>query len=290
MNIGFIGLGNMGFPMAGHLKKAGHNVIVWNRSYDKANNWAQKYAGTIAQTPKEVAEQSDAILICVGRDSDVQSVFQDENGLIDGLSPNKIIIDHTTTSAMLSREIAEKCHQLNARFADAPVSGGQAGAESGQLSVMVGCNDTDFDDVKTITAPFTKVIERMGEIGAGQQTKMVNQICVAGLIQALAEGMHFAEQQGLNMDQVMKVISQGAAGSWQMDNRQKTMQNGEYNHGFAIDWMRKDLQICLQEAVNSGASLPVTALVDQFYGELQQQGCGRFDTSALLYRLQRHQK
>ena len=286
MKLGFIGLGNMGFPMAGHLKKAGHDVIVWNRSQNKADNWQRQYGGSIAKSPAEIAQNSDAILLCVGRDDDVRAIFQESSGMAPHLRANQLIIDHTTTSASLAQEIAALCTSQHARFADAPVSGGQAGAENGQLSIMLGCEPQDFDEIQQITAPYTKAIERMGPIGNGQKTKMVNQICVAGLIQALAEGMHFAEQQGLDIDQVMKVISQGAASSWQMQNRHESMQQGDYQHGFAVDWMRKDLQICLQEAANLGMPLPVTELVDQFYGELQQHGCGRYDTSALLHRLQ----
>lgn len=283
--ISFLGLGNMGFPMAGHLANAGHQVKVYNRSFEKAQRWAQEYSGSACENPIEAVTDADYILLCVGRDEDVRNLLSGDLNLIAHMKKDALIIDHTTTSAALSEEMfaIAQAHQI--RFADAPVSGGQTGAINGQLSIMVGCNENDFDEIKTIVAPYTRMIERMGMIGNGQKTKMVNQICVAGLLQALAEGLQFARNSGLDAKQVMNVISQGAASSWQLQNRHQTMLDGHFNHGFAVDWMRKDLQICLQEAVNNGSSLPITAMVDQFFGELQHQGAGKLDTSALLLRL-----
>lgn len=284
MNIAFIGLGNMGYPMAGHLAKAGHHVSVYNRTTSKAQQWQSEFSGTFSSQLKDVVSNVDALFLCVGRDQDVRSVLIEQK-VLDYLPSNALVIDHSTTSALLATEINTACIERNLRFADAPVSGGQQGAINGQLSIMLGCDRENFDEIKSLTAPYTRIIERMGEVGAGQKTKMVNQICVAGLLQALAEGMRFAENAGLDAEKVMQVVGQGAASSWQLQNRHKTMLEGDFEHGFAVDWMRKDLQICLQEAVNNGSSLPITAVVDQFYGELQQQGKGKLDTSSLLLRL-----
>lgn len=282
--IAFLGLGNMGFPMAGHLLNAGHQVTAYNRSTEKAERWSKQYNAAATSNPLEAIKETEAVLLCLGRDSDVRDVLILQQ-VLKNLAPNTLIIDHTTTSALLAEELNQLCQELGLRFADAPVSGGQQGAEHGQLSIMLGCADNDYADIKALLAPYTKSIERMGNAGAGQKTKMVNQICVAGLIQALAEGIQFATRAGLDTQQVMRVVGAGAASSWQLINRHQSMINGHYQHGFAVDWMRKDLQICLQEAINNGSNLPITALVDQFYGELQQQGRGQLDTSALLLRL-----
>lgn len=283
-NIAFIGLGNMGYPMAGHLAKAGYNVNVYNRTTSKAKQWQSEFGGQTSSDLKEVVGSAAALFLCVGRDEDVRELLID-NQILDFLPTNSLVVDHSTTSALLAHEINQACLERNLRFADAPVSGGQQGAINGQLSIMLGCNPNDFNEIKSLTSSYTRIIERMGDVGAGQKTKMVNQICVAGLLQALAEGVQFAVNAGLDAEKVMQVIGQGAASSWQLQNRHKTMIEGEFEHGFAVDWMRKDLQICLQEASNNGSSLPVTALVDQFYAELQQQGKGKLDTSSLLQRL-----
>lgn len=282
--VAFLGLGNMGFPMAGHLLKAGHEVTAYNRSTEKAKRWIELYGAPATSNAIEAVKDSDYVLLCLGRDSDVREVLIQQQ-VLESLKPNALVIDHTTTSALLAEELNQHCKKLGLRFADAPVSGGQQGAENGQLSIMLGCVESDFPEIKALVAPYTKAIERMGGVGAGQKTKMVNQICVAGLIQALAEGVQFAVNAGLDAEKVMQVVGAGAASSWQLVNRHQTMLAGEFEHGFAVDWMRKDLQICLEEAVNNGSSLPVTALVDQFYGELQKQGKGKLDTSALLLRL-----
>ncbi|GGY53936.1 3-hydroxyisobutyrate dehydrogenase [Bacterioplanes sanyensis] len=282
----FIGLGTMGYPMAGHLANAGHTVRVWNRTHSKALQWADNHSGQACESIAEAAKDADAVLLCVGRDSDVRELISAEGGIATHLKPGTLIIDHTTTSSSLAQEMHSYCQTHQLIFADAPVSGGEQGAIQGQLSLMVGCDEKHFDTLKSLTAPYTKAIERLGNAGAGQATKMVNQICIAGLVQGLAEGLLMAQAQNLDIAKVVSVISQGAAGSWQMENRHQTMSQGEYNHGFAVDWMRKDLGICLDEARQSGISLPVTALVDQFYAELQALGQGRSDTSALLYRLQ----
>ncbi|QQD21364.1 NAD-binding protein [Oceanospirillaceae bacterium ASx5O] len=281
--IAFLGLGNMGYPMAGHLANSGHQLRVFNRTHNKAQRWVEEFPGTACTTPATTTHNADAVILCVGRDADVRELLNDQ--LLAQLQPGTLLIDHTTTSARLAEELAARCAEQGLRFADVPVSGGQQGAINGQLSLMAGCAAADYDDIVRITAPYTRLIERLGNPGCGQKAKMVNQICVAGLIQALAEGLQFARNAGLDAEQVMKVIGQGAASSWQLQNRHQTMLNGEFDHGFAVDWMRKDLQICLQEALHNGSSLPVTALVDQFYGELQQQGAGKLDTSALLLRL-----
>ena len=288
-NIAFLGLGNMGYPMAGHLTKAGHRVFSYNRSTDKAERWANDYQAQATSNPLKAIENAEVVFLCLGRDSDVRELLIDKE-VLQNLNANTLLIDHTTTSALLATELASLCRIHNLRFADAPISGGQQGAQSGQLSIMVGCEQSDFSEIQALTAPYTRNIERMGDIGAGQKTKMVNQICVAGLIQALAEGVQFAVNAGLDAEKVMRVVGAGAASSWQLINRHQTMLEGKFEHGFAIDWMRKDLQICLEEALHNGSSLPITALVDQFYGELQQQGQGKLDTSALLLRLQKQKK
>lgn len=272
--------------MAGHLANSGLDVTVYNRTSAKADIWTQQYKGRSAPTPQQAVANADVVMICAGRDADVRTLITADNGVLAGIKPDAIVIDHTTTSALLAEEMAVACQQKGARFADAPVSGGQQGAQNGQLSLMVGCAEADFDSIRLVTAPYTRAIARLGDAGFGQKTKMVNQICIAGLLQGLSEAINFARHNGLDAEQVISVISQGAAGSWQMQNRHKTMIAGEYDHGFALDWMRKDLGICLEQANRSGVSLPVTALVDQFYADLQAMGCGRQDTSALLKRLE----
>ena len=283
----FIGLGTMGYPMAGHLANTGNDVTVFNRTASKAQAWANEYSGIASESIQEAVHNATAVMICAGRDADVESLMTREDGILANVQPGTLIIDHTTTSALLAENMAAAATEAGAIFIDAPVSGGEQGAINGQLSVMVGCNESDFDAMKAATAPYTKSIARMGDVGCGQKAKMVNQICIAGLVQGLSEGLNFAMENGLDPHQVIDVIQNGAAGSWQMVNRHKTMVADEYDHGFAIDWMRKDLGICLDQANRSGVALPVTALVDQFYAETQQMGGGRWDTSALLKRLQR---
>lgn len=285
--VAFLGLGTMGYPMAAHLAQAGHSLKVYNRTTAKAKSWAENHTGHCCLSPSEAIQGADYVLSCLGRDSDLEEVLIQSKALAK-LKPGALLIDHTTTSASLAENLASRVRQQHARFADAPVSGGQQGAQQGLLSIMVGCQENDFAEIKALLTPYTKAIARMGEVGFGQKTKMVNQICVAGLIQALAEGIQFAQKAGLDVTQVMNLVGAGAASSWQLLNRHQTMIAGQYQHGFAIDWMYKDLQICLQEAKLNGASLPVTALVTQFYQELQQQGLGKLDTSALLLRLNNH--
>lgn len=286
-NLAFIGLGVMGSPMASHLVKAGHQLCVFNRTLSKATQWAAKHPGhSAATTPAKAAANADIVFICVGNDDDLREVITGENGLLKTLKSGSFIIDHTTASAAVAIEMAELCYQQKINFLDAPVSGGEQGAMNGQLTIMVGGEEAAFQQIEPLIQVFAKAVTYMGAAGAGQMTKMVNQICIGGLIQALAEGLNFADKAGLDQQKVMDVISLGAAGSWQMNNRHKTMIANEYEHGFAVDWMRKDLAICLDQARKINAQLPVTALVDQFYGEVQQFGGGRWDTSSLLRRLQ----
>ena len=283
--LAFLGLGVMGYPMAGHLAKAGHEVTVYNRTAAKADKWAAKHGGRAAPTPREAAEGAEIVLACVGNDDDLRSVCLGEDGAFAGMGAGTIFADHTTVSARVSRELAEIAARSGMGYVDAPVSGGQAGAENGQLSIMCGGSQEDFDRVQPIMDAYAKICRLMGPVGAGQTTKMCNQIAIAGLVQALSESLRFAEASGLDIEKVVEVISQGAAGSWQMVNRHKTMAAGEFNHGFAVDWMRKDLGICLDTADDLEVSLPVTALVDQFYKDVQMMGGGRWDTSSLIARL-----
>ena len=285
INVAFIGLGVMGYPMAGHLANKGYQVTVFNRSHNKALQWQKDYQGKIAQTPAEAAKDADIIFCCVGNDNDVRSVITAENGAISGMKPGSILVDHTTASAELAEELNQACQSSQTHFIDAPVSGGQQGAENGLLTVMCGGEEEIFDKVKPIIESFAQTAILMGPAGSGQLTKMVNQICIAGLVQGLSEGLYFAEKAGLDQHKVIEVISKGAAGSWQMNNRHNTMIQDQYEHGFAVDWMRKDLDICLSQGRKIKAKLPVTALVDQFYGEVQAIGGGRWDTSSLLKRL-----
>jgi len=285
--VAFIGLGVMGYPMAGHIARGGHDVTVYNRTAAKAETWVGKYGGASAPTPREAAEGRDFVFSCVGNDDDLRAVTIGEDGAFSAMAAGSVFIDNTTASANVARELAAAAEEGGFGFLDAPVSGGQAGAENGILTVMVGGGQAAYDKALPVIECYARMVGLMGPAGAGQLTKMVNQICVAGLVQGLSEGIHFAKNAGLDVEQVIGVISKGAAQSWQMENRYVTMNNDEYEHGFAVDWMRKDLSICLGEARNNGAHLPVTALVDQFYSEVQKMGGGRWDTSSLLRRLQR---
>ena len=281
----FLGLGVMGYPMAGHLAGAGHEVTVFNRTSAKASAWADEHQGQHFATPREAAEGAEFVMACVGNDDDLRQVCLGPDGAFAGMSKGAIFVDHTTVSAQVTRELAEKAAEAGIGYVDAPVSGGQAGAENGQLSVMCGGAQDDFDRAAPVIDAYAKICRLMGEVGAGQMTKMCNQIAIAGLVQGLSESLAFAQKAGLDVSQVVEVISQGAAGSWQMVNRHQTMDWGEFDHGFAVDWMRKDLGICLATGDEIGASLPVTALVDQFYKDIQKMGGGRWDTSALIARL-----
>lgn len=283
--VSFLGLGVMGYPMAGHLVKAGHEVCVYNRTTAKAEAWAAAHGGSFAATPREASEGADFVMACVGNDDDLRAVCLGDDGALAGMTAGSVFVDHTTVSAKVTRELYAAADALQISFVDAPVSGGQAGAENGQLGVMCGGDEGAYARAKPIIDAYAKACKRLGESGAGQLTKMVNQICIAGLVQGLSEALHFAEKAGLDGKAVVEVISQGAAGSWQMSNRYETMVDGEFNHGFAVDWMRKDLGICLDTANENGASLPVTALVDQFYKDVQKLGGGRWDTSSLIKRL-----
>ena len=284
-NVAFIGLGVMGFPMAGHLAIAGHNVTVYNRSSDKAKKWMSEYKGRIAATPADAAEGADFIMSCVGNDDDLREVTLGKDGAFSKIRKGSVFIDHTTVSTTVTKELFDTASQMEFDYIDAPISGGQAGAENGMLSIMCGGDQQAFDKAKSILEIYSKICKRIGECGAGQQTKMCNQIAIAGLVQGLSEALHFAEKAGLDGRNVVEVISQGAAGSWQMENRYETMLNNYFSHGFAVDWMRKDLKICLESSDQIGASLPVTALVNEFYKDIQKMGGGRWDTSSLIARL-----
>ena len=283
----FIGLGVMGYPMAGHLQTKGFDTCVYNRTESKAKAWVEQYQGRYGATPAQAVKNADIVLVCVGNDDDVRSVFYGDDGILSGLKNGATVVDHTTASAELARELNEAVREQGGQFLDAPVSGGQAGAENGVLTAMIGGEQSAFDEVSDALACYTKTRELMGEAGAGQLAKMVNQICIAGVVQGLSEGLQFARKVGLDPDKLIAAISQGAAGSWQMENRYKTMWNNEYEHGFAVDWMRKDLKIALNEADRQGLSMPLTALVDQFYADVQKMGGNRWDTSSLLARLEK---
>ncbi|MBR2513582.1 MAG: NAD(P)-dependent oxidoreductase [Halomonas sp.] len=285
--VAFIGLGVMGYPMAGHLAKQGLTTRVYNRTHSKAEAWAKEHGGTAHATPKEAAEGADLVLVCVGNDDDVRQVTTGADGVLSTMTSGSVLVDHTTASADLALELDNACREKGVAFLDAPVSGGQQGAENGALTVMCGGEQHHFDAVAPVLNHYAKAVTLMGPASSGQLTKMVNQICIAGLVQGLSEGLHFAEQAGLDQQQVIDVISKGAAGSWQMENRHKTMIADEYNHGFAVNWMRKDLGICLEQARRLDATLPVTALVDQFYADVQRMEGGRWDTSSLLKRLRK---
>ncbi len=283
--LAFLGLGVMGYPMAGHLAKAGHSVTVYNRTVAKAEKWAGEYGGDFAATPREAASGAEFVMACVGNDDDLRAVVLGEDGALAGMSPGAIFVDHTTVSAAVTRELYAAAKEAGVGFVDAPVSGGQAGAENGQLGIMCGGDAEQYAKAEPVIDIYAKLCKRLGDSGAGQLTKMANQICIAGLLQGLSEGLHFCEKAGLDIREVVEVISQGAAGSWQMVNRHEMMADDHFDHGFATDWMRKDLDICLRTAEENGASLPVTALIDQFYKDVQKMGGGRWDTSSLFKRL-----
>ena len=283
----FIGLGVMGYPMAGHLQKAGHDVTVFNRTAAKADKWADEYGGKSAPTPAEAAKGAEFVFICVGNDDDLRSVVLGDTGALAGTAKGVVMIDNTTASADVARELYTAAKEAGVSFIDAPVSGGQAGAENGVLTVMCGGDQESFDRAAPVIDAFARSCQLMGESGSGQLTKMVNQICIAGLVQGLSEGVNFGRKAGLDMAKVLDVISKGAAGSWQMENRGKTMVENKFDFGFAVDWMRKDLGICLEESKRNGARLPVTALVDQFYAQIQERGGNRWDTSSLIDLLAR---
>ena len=285
--VAFLGLGVMGYPMAGHLKRAGHEVTVYNRTSAKADQWAAEYGGKSAPTPRQAAHDADIVFCCVGNDDDLRSVVLGEHGAFAGMKAGAVFVDHTTASAEVARELFETGKHKGVAFVDAPVSGGQAGAVNGVLTVMCGGEQADFDRVKPVGMAYSRAFTLVGAPGAGQLAKMVNQICIAGLVQGLSEGINFGLAAGLDMKLVLDVINKGAAGSWQMDNRGSTMVDDKFDFGFAVDWMRKDLGMCLDEAKRNGAPLPATALIDQFYGDVQRMGGGRWDTSSLIKRLRK---
>jgi len=283
--VAFLGLGVMGYPMAGHLSRQGFEVTVYNRTAARAEEWIKEFSGQMATTPAEASSGADIVFACVGQDEDVRAVTVGEQGAFETLNKDAIFVDHTTASAALARALAAESQQRGFHFIDAPVSGGQQGAENGRLTVMCGGEESAFSRVAPVIESYAQTVKLLGPSGSGQLCKMVNQVCIAGLVQGLAEGLHFAQAAGLDANEVIEVISKGAAQSWQMENRHKTMLANEFEHGFAVDWMRKDLDIVLQEARRNGSQLPVTALVDQFYADVQAAGGGRWDTSSLLTRL-----
>lgn len=284
--VAFIGLGVMGYPMAGHLAKAGYNVTVYNRTHEKALAWQNEYQGDVALTPKDAAKNCELVFICVGNDDDVRAVTFGEQGVLASMANNSILVDHTTASAELARELNKQCQQQQIGFIDAPVSGGQAGAENGVLTIMCGGEEQTFNNIVPVIDAYARFSQLMGEVGSGQLAKMVNQICFTNVVQGLAEGLNFAQKAGLNTDKLIETISKGAAGSWQMDNRGKTMCAGEFDFGFAVDWVRKDLAIAFAEAEKIGAELPITRILDGYYQEVQEMGGNRWDTSSLIARLQ----
>jgi 3-hydroxyisobutyrate dehydrogenase-like beta-hydroxyacid dehydrogenase len=287
MKAAFIGLGVMGYPMAGHLKNAGIDVCVYNRTAEKAQRWVEEYKGSMAQSPAAAASGCDVVLSCVGNDDDVRQVLIGDSGALSAMRSGALLVDHTTASATLAREINSAAAEKGVGFLDAPVSGGQAGAENGALTVMVGGEDSHYETAKPVFESYSKFSKLLGPAGSGQLAKMVNQVCIAGIVQGLAEGLNFAQKAGLDGEALIEAISKGAAGSWQMDNRFETMLADRYEFGFAVDWMRKDLGIAIAEAKNNGADLPVAELVDSFYAEVQEMGGARWDTSSLLARLTR---
>ena len=286
-NVAFIGLGVMGFPMAGYISKAGHNVTVFNRTKSKAEKWVSEYNGKIAETPAEAAKDAEYIFTCVGNDNDLREVTFGDNGAFKTIKKNSVYIDNTTASATIAREIYEYAKKNGFGSLDAPVSGGQAGAENGALTVMIGGDQEDFDKAKDKIDCYSKKMKLLGSAGSGQLAKMVNQICIAGLVQGLSEGINFGMKAGLNMEDVIEVISKGAAQSWQMENRYKTMIDDKFDFGFAVDWMRKDLKIAMDEAKNNGSLLPITEIVDKYYGEVQEMKGNRWDTSSLIKRFRK---
>jgi 2-hydroxy-3-oxopropionate reductase len=285
-NVAFLGLGVMGAPMAGHLATAGHRVTVFNRTAAKADDWVSRFGGSAASTPRDAAVDADAVMLCVGNDDDVRSVVLGPDGALAAMSPGAVLVDHTTASAGLARELDAAAGARGVHFVDAPVSGGQAGAENGVLTVMCGGTQEAFATAEPVIQAYARRCRLLGPAGSGQLAKMVNQICIAGVVQGLSEGVAFAARAGLDVDALVDVLSKGAAGSWQMENRAHTMARGEFEFGFAVEWMRKDLGICLAEARRNGSRLPVTALVDQFYASIEAQGGTRWDTSSLVHLLQ----
>lgn len=283
--VAFVGLGTMGYPMAGHLQKAGHEVCVFNRTKAKAEAWQKEFQGQTADTPKDAADGAQFVFLCVGNDDDVRSVVYGEDGVLAGMSPGCVLVDHTTTSAVLAREISGKCAEKGVSFVDAPVTGGESGAQQGTLSVLCGGDELTVNLIRPIVSAYASSITRIGPVGHGQLAKMVNQICIAGCVQGLAEALAFGQRSGINMEKVLSAIGSGAASSWQMNNRGMTMLENKFDFGFAVDWMRKDLGIVLDEASRNGADLPVTKTVDGFYKEVQEMGGGRLDTSSLILRL-----
>ena len=283
--VAFIGLGTMGYPMAGHLQKAGHEVCVFNRTKTKAEAWQKEFQGKTADTPRDAARGAQFVFLCVGNDDDVRSVVYGENGVLAGMALGSILVDHTTTSAVLAREISEKCAEKGVSFVDAPVTGGESGAKQGSLSVLCGGDDLTVNLIRPIVSAYASSITRIGPVGHGQLAKMVNQICIAGCVQGLAEALAFGQRSGINMEKVLSAIGSGAASSWQMNNRGMTMLEGKFDFGFAVDWMRKDLGIVLDEASRNGASLPITSKVDELYSKVQEIGGGCLDTSSLILLL-----
>ena len=281
-NVSFIGLGVMGYPMAGHLQNKGYNVTVYNRTTAKAENWVEEYKGSMAKTPGEASQNSEIVFMCVGRDEDIIEVMEGEDGILSKVTEGSIIIDHTTASAEIARNYYQKLKDKKLSFLDAPVSGGQAGAQNGVLSIMIGGDEKDYNTVKPVLTSYGKAVELIGPSGSGQIAKMINQICIAGLVQGLPEAMAFGKKSNVDMEKVLSVISKGAAQSWQMENRYRTMLDGKFDYGFAVDWMRKDLSICFNEADKNGANLPITKIVDKYYEEIQKNGGNRFDTSSLM--------
>jgi 3-hydroxyisobutyrate dehydrogenase-like beta-hydroxyacid dehydrogenase len=288
--VAFIGLGVMGYPMAGHLARAGHDVTVFNRTPAKAERWVSEYGGHAAPTPAEAARDADIVLACVGRDNDVDEIARGEKGAFNAMKKGAVFVDHTTASAAIARDLAAAARGLGLGFVDAPVSGGEQGAKNGQLTIMCGGSEADYARVEPVIRIYARHSQRMGEAGAGQLTKMVNQICIAGVVQGLSEALSFARAAGLDAEAVVGVISKGAAQSWQMENRHKTMLANQFEHGFAVEWMRKDLAICVDEARRNGASLALAALVDQFYGDVERMGGKRWDTSSLFARTEKLRK
>ena len=281
-NVSFIGLGVMGYPMAGHLQNNGYNVTVYNRTTAKAEKWVEEYKGSMAKTPGEASQNSEIVFMCVGRDEDIIEVMEGEDGILSKIADGSIIVDHTTASAEIARNYYQKLKDKKLSFLDAPVSGGQAGAENGVLSIMIGGDEKDYNTVKPVLTSYGKAVELIGPSGSGQIAKMINQICIAGLVQGLSEAMAFGKKSNVDMEKVLSVISKGAAQSWQMENRYRTMLDGKFDYGFAVDWMRKDLSICFNEADKNGANLPITKIVDKYYEEVQKNGGNRFDTSSLM--------
>ena len=286
-NVSFVGLGVMGYPMAGHLQKKGYNVTVFNRTESKAQKWVVEYAGKMEKTPAKTCSNAEIVFMCVGRDEDIVEVMEGDDGILSSAKEGLIIIDHTTASAEIARTYFDKLQKLNISFLDAPISGGQAGAENGILSIIVGGEKKDFDIVKPVLESYGKAIELIGPSGSGQIAKMINQICIAGLVQGLSEAMAFGKKANVDMEKVLSVISKGAAQSWQMENRYRTMLDGKFNYGFAVDWMRKDLKIAIEEAKRNGSPVPITEIIDGYYAEVQEMGGNRWDSSGLIARLKK---